>query len=145
MNKFKVGDEIRRKDGGNICNSATAVVTEVVSSNKFYMNRSEGHRRPAEYELVNPIKKKPTTKWQFQSRNPNDIDWEEIKKDVTRKCPLAVVRVGDKSWLIIHSSLARKRDTIYGAVHKGGALVQSCYTNNLSEYISQWKAIKQAK
>jgi len=57
---------------------------------------------------------KPTTKsWSFGSLHESDIDFEEIKKDLTRQNPVAIVTISCKEkrtlyCLIVHMSIIEK-------------------------------------
>ena len=161
MNDFNVGDEVRRIHANRSLphrgmvigdtDEVTEIVDDAISLKKF----GTGHG-PDQFELVRRTRHLPTTdtSWQFNSKHPEDINWDELTKDMSYKNPLLFIERGENFFVVVHMSLSTKarlvgdeawEETVKNTLEylpKG--ILFECDQANFSDWIKWAKQIKLA-
>lgn len=118
-----------------------------------YIKLPSGAVKTIKYRRISPkinfgFEKETTTKsWCFSSLHEKDIDFEEIRKDLTRQNPVAIVTVKIKSgedeyYLLIHDSIIEKDRAVNSSSGRIKQITRLSSQSHISSALLTIKSLK---
>ena len=151
MSKFRTGDRVfhKNRNNGTIVN---------INHNNLPMfkpdDNSSSTFESADHYLTLISNSTLNSEWQFHSASVDDIDWDLIAYDLSKKNPMALVERGDKRYVVIHTTLLEKADLVDFHMPIDGMPItagETSYTNvfiteaQFSDWVEWAKDVKQAE